>query len=70
MGRRQGTLNVPKLLIERIEQAIYRGWTGAFSRDEFARHCIEERLLEIERLQLDLGQMRSDLSSTKPLSKR
>jgi hypothetical protein len=70
VGRRQGTLNVPRLLLERIEQAMAAGWTGAFSKDEFARHCIEDRLLELERLHLALGRMRSDLSSSNPRSNR
>lgn len=68
MGGRHSTLNVPWPLIERIERAMANGWTSALSRDEFARRCIEDRLEEIERLQVDLGQMRSDLSSSKPRS--
>lgn len=68
--RRQGTINVPRLLLERIERAMANHWTSALSRDEFARRCIEERLEEIERLQADLGLMRSDLSSSKPQSNR
>lgn len=70
VGRRQGTVNVPKLLLERIERAMERGWTGVLSRDEFARQCIEARLEALERLQLDSGMMRSDLSSSKPRSNR
>lgn len=46
--RRQGTVNVPKPLLERIEEAMENGWTSAFSCDEFVRHCVEDRLLEIE----------------------
>jgi hypothetical protein len=68
--RRQGTLNVPKMLLDRIEQYIERGWTGVLSRDEFARHCIEARLDAIERLHLDSAMMRSDLSSSKSRSSR
>jgi hypothetical protein len=70
VGRRQGTLNVPKLLLERIERAIERGWTGVLSRDEFARQCIEDRLFQLERLHLDSAMMRSDLSNSKPRSNR
>ena len=62
--------NLPAHKIAGIEQAIEAGWTGVLSRDEFARQCIETRLLEIEKLYVDLGTMRSDLSNPKFRSNR
>lgn len=53
MARGRATLNIPQLLVERIERAMALGWTGAYSRDEFARQCIEARLDLLERLRLD-----------------
>lgn len=50
-------MNVPRLLLERIEKAIQSGWTGVLSRDEFARQCIEARLEALERLHLERGKL-------------
>lgn len=62
--RRQVSLNVPRLLVERLDRALSLGLTGAYSRDEFARQCIEARLEAIERLYVD---MRSSASGSQPV---
>jgi hypothetical protein len=63
--RRQLSLNVPRVLVDRIDRALALGLTGAYSRDEFARSCIEARLEALERLDLDAALV-GKLTATKP----